>query len=175
MRKWLFFLCVLLVGVAEGAEPRTENTWQLSDGEERPAATLEDIAWFAGAWTGTAFGQQVEENWNAPSAGSMVGMFKLFTDEGVNFYEIMTITEVEGSLSFKVKHFSADFIAWEEKEDYIDFKLVKKEPNAMHFGGISVYRRGEDRIDIYLAMNTKDGIREEHIPLTRVGSDGAAK
>ena len=64
---------MLLCGSGFAAEPRTENTFGLSEGEERPQATLADASWLVGNWTGTAFGSQFEEHWNLPSAGSMVG------------------------------------------------------------------------------------------------------
>ena len=95
----------------------------------------------------------------------MVGFFKLFNDKGVVFYELLLLKEEEGSLSLKVKHFSENFHAWEDKEDYIDFKLVKIEPDAIHFSGLSFYRDGPDKINGYIVMKGKDGaVREE--PLT---------
>lgn len=163
--------CALMMVISTaswGAEPRTANTFGLAEGEVRPNATLEDAAWLAGSWKGTAFGSQFEEHWNPPSAGSMVGLFKLFNDEGVSFYEILLITVEEGSLSLKVKHFNADFTAWEEKGDYIDFRLVKKEEDALHFGGISFYRRDENNIDGYIVMKSDGKVAEHHLKYERV-------
>jgi hypothetical protein len=93
------------------AEPHTGHTFRLSEGETRPAATLADAHWLVGSWTGTAFGQQFDETWNPPSAGTMVGTFKLYDDSGVSLYEILFLNEEEGTLSLKVKHFNADFSA----------------------------------------------------------------
>ncbi len=142
------------------AEPRTENTFKLSPGEARPAATLADAQWLVGNWTGTAFGKRFEEVWNPPSAGTMVGMFKLYDDSGVAMYEILWLTEEEGTLSLKVKHFNADFSAWEEKTDHVNFRLVALEENALHFGGISFYRRTDDRIDGYIVMREGESVTE---------------
>jgi hypothetical protein len=161
--------------IVNAAEPRTENTFQLAEGEERPAATLEDAAWLAGSWTGTAFGKKFEENWNAPSAGSMVGLFKLFDDEGVSFYEILLLTVDEGSLSLKVKHFNADFTAWEEKGDFVNFKLVKLEDDALHFGGISFYRRDANNIDGYIVMKNGEAVTEHHLKYERVADSSFRK
>jgi hypothetical protein len=149
------------------AEPRTENTYQLVEGESPPAATLEDALWLVGAWKGTAFGQQFEENWNPPSAGSMVGMFKLMDGDEVSFYELLLLTVEDGTLSLKVKHFSPDFTAWEEKGDFIDFRLVKLGEDELHFSGISFYRRSEDAMDGYIVMRNADGIREEPLVYKR--------
>jgi hypothetical protein len=167
--SWLYALGLLLaVNTALAVEPRTEHTFKLSEGEKAPEATLEDARWMSGSWIGTAFGQQFEEVWSEPSAGSMVGHWKLFSEEkGVSFYELMLITVDEGTLSLKVKHFSAEFTAWEEKAEFVDFKLVKKEENALHFSGLSFYRRDENHIDAYIVMREGEEISEHEIKYVR--------
>jgi hypothetical protein len=152
---------------AWSAEIRTEHTYQLEPDETRPAATLDDASWLVGSWSGTAFGEQFEEVWNAPSAGSMVGLFKLYGDDGVAFYEILLLSVEDGTLSLKVKHFSADFTAWEDKEDYVNFRLVKKEDDALHFGGLSFYRRNDDSIDGYIVMRNGEDTTEHHLNYER--------
>lgn len=167
--SFLFTSC-LFGNLASAAELRTAHTYALTEDEARPAATITDAAWLAGDWLGTGFGQQIEEVWTPPSAGTMVGLFKLMGEDGVSFYEIMLLDEREGSLSLKVKHFSADFIAWEEKEDFVDFRLVKIEPDALHFGGLSFYRRGPDRIDGYIVMRNGETITERPLVYWRRGT-----
>ena len=163
LRISVTFLTVALTALACATEPRTEHTYQLSAGETRPAATLDDADWLIGSWTGTAFGQRFEQVWNPPSAGSMVGLFKLFGDDGVAFYEILLLSVDDGTLSLKVKHFSAYFTAWEDKEDYVNFQLVKKEDDALHFGGISFYKRDDDSIDGYIVMRNGEDLVERHL------------
>ena len=120
----VLLLGVLLGGSVWAQSPRTEHTFQLDDPANQPSAKLNDVSWLVGNWVGTAFGAQIEEVWNPPSAGSMVGLFKVIRDEQVSFYEIMLIVEEEGSLNLKVKHFNADFSAWEEKTEHVTFRLV---------------------------------------------------
>ena len=170
-RTW--YLTVILITLqlsATAAEPRTEHTFGLADNESRPAATLEDAHWLVGSWEGTAFGQRFEEVWNPPSAGSMVGMFKLFSDDGVAFYELLLLTVENDTLSLKVKHFNPDFSAWEDKEEFINFRLVKMEDNALHFGGISFYRRDNDQIDGYIVMKNQESISEHKLVYRRVAN-----
>jgi hypothetical protein len=155
---------------AWAVEPHTEHTFRLSEGEEAPAATLADAAWLAGNWTGTAFGSRFEEAWSAPAAGSMVGYFKLFSDDGVSIYELMTLTVDEGTLSLKVKHFNADFTAWEDKAEFVDFRLVKVEENALHFSGLSFYRRDANNIDAYIVMRNGEEISEHELKYVRAGA-----
>lgn len=167
----LIFLVVFFIGpyvqFAAAAELRTEHTYQLAEGETPPQATLDDASWLVGSWEGTAFGQQFEEVWNPASANSMVGMFKLMDGDEVTFYELLLMTVEDGTLSLKVKHFGADFTAWEDKPDFVNFRLVKIEPDALHFSGISFYRRGDDGMNGYIVMRNADGIREEPLVYQR--------
>jgi len=149
------------------AELRTAHTFELSEGEKAPAATVEDVAWLAGSWTGTAFGNEFEEVWNPPSAGSMVGFFKLMQEGQVEFYELMTIMSDNGRLSLKVKHFSDQFVAWEDKADFVDFKLVAIDENAVHFSGLSFYRIDANTMEGYIVMRGKNGLREEKLTYRR--------
>ncbi len=168
MKFGLAFLVLLVsAGRAFAQSQYLEHTYRLDAAANRPAATLADVDWLVGSWVGEAFGGEVEEVWNPPSAGSMVGMFKTTKDGKVGLYELELIVEEEGSLDFKVKHFGPDFHAWEEKEDYVSFPLVKIEDNAIHFSGISFYRIDENRIDVYLVYRTRDSVREEKLTYRR--------
>jgi hypothetical protein len=150
------------------AEPRTEHTFRLADGESRPAATLDDAAFLVGRWEGTAFGERMEESWSAPTGGSMVGTFKLFDGDEPAMYEIMLLTVEDGTLSLKVKHFNPDFTAWEDKADYVNFRLVAKADGELHFGGLSFYRRSDDRLDGYIVMRNGENVSEQHMTYVRI-------
>lgn len=157
-----------LAGAAAAQSQRTEHTFRLDDPDYRPAATLADVGWLVGAWTGTAFGADFEEVWNPPSAGSMVGMFKLLRDGEVEFYELLLLVETEASLALKVRHFNADFTAWEDKDEDVTFRLVRVDEAAVHFSGLSFYRVDDDTLDGYIVMRTEDGVREETLTYRRV-------
>lgn len=148
---------------------RTEHTLRLDDGASQPAARLSDVGWLVGSWTGTAFGSNFEEVWNPPSAGSMVGMFKVLKDDEVSFYELLLLVEEDDSLNLKVKHFNADFSAWEEKTEHVTFRLVRIDEDAIHFSGLSFYRIGPDEIHGYIAMRYGDEVREEKLVYHRAG------
>ncbi|MBT8090059.1 MAG: hypothetical protein KJO01_07610 [Gammaproteobacteria bacterium] len=160
-------IAAALTGAAWSAELRTEHTYQLAPDETRPAATLDDADFLVGSWSGTAFGETFEAVWNAPSAGTMIGLFKLYGDDGIAFYEILLLSVEEGTLSLKVKHFNADFSAWEDKPDYVNFRLIKKDKDALHFGGLSFYKRGDDGIDGYIVMRRGEDFQEHHLKYER--------
>ncbi len=93
----------------------------------------------------------------------MIGFYKLLGDEGVAFYELVLLVEEEGSLSLKVKHFSADFTSWEDKEDYVRFRFVKADDDAVHFSGLSFYRIDENTMHGYIVMRSGEDLREEKL------------
>ncbi len=159
----LSLILCLTVGTAAAQTQRTAHTYALDNPSERPAATLDDVAWLVGSWEGEAFGGHFEEVWNPPSAGSMVGMFKTLEGDTVGFYELLLLVEEQGSLSLKVKHFSRDFVAWEDKEDFVDFRFIRAESDAIHFSGISFYRIDDDEMHGYVAMRGEDKIYEEKL------------
>lgn len=161
-------LALLFIGHTTMAQSQhTEHTFKLDDPENRPAATLDDVSWLVGNWSGEAFGSTFEESWNPPSAGSMIGFFKLVDGDDVVFYELLLLVEEEGSLSLKVKHFNADFTAWEDKADYVTFRYVKSGNDEIHFSGISFYRIDEDTMDAYIVFRSGEDIREEKLVYRR--------
>ena len=170
MRTGWMLICQLALfaaGSAGAQSHRTEHTYQLDDAEARPSATLDDAAMLVGTWIGEAFGSDFEASWHPPSAGSMVGLFKLLGDDGVKFYEILLLVEEEGSLSLKVKHFAPNFEAWEDKADYTQFRFVKAQDDAVHFQGISFYAVSADEMHAYIVMRSGEEVREEKLVYRR--------
>jgi hypothetical protein len=129
----LLMLCMLVVAsMAMAGEPVT--------------VTVDDVAWLAGSWHGEAFGGTFEEVWNPPSGGTMVGMFKLLRDGEPEIYELCLIRETEGSLVLEVKHFSAAFVAWEEKDESMKFPLVRLAPGIAAFDGLELAQQDDGTI-----------------------------
>ena len=124
-------------------------------------ASVADLAWMAGHWRGEGLGGECEEIWSAPMAGTMVGTFRLTKDGEVQFYELLLLTREADGIVMKVKHFTPDFVGWEEKEGAVDFLLENAEPNHARFKGLTVDRDG-DELEIKLRMRSNDGsVREE--------------
>ena len=167
-QAFVMFVAAALFSTASAQTAVTEHTVRLDDPEKRPPATLDDVAWLVGSWEGEAFGGTFEEVWNPPSKGSMVGFFKFMGDEAVAFYELMLLVEEEGSLSLKVKHFNPDFSAWEDREEYVDFRFVSAEEDVIHFSGISFYRLSDNEIQAWIRMRSGDQITEEKLVYRRV-------
>ena len=158
-----FLIVLCCTPMAYGQSVNSDHTFKLDDPDSQPNATLSDVSWLVGSWEGEAFGNTFEEDWNPASAGPMVGMFKLIDGDEVSFYELMLLAEEEGSLNLKVKHFNADFSAWEEKKDHVTFPLVRVEPDAVHFSGLSFYRINQDEIHGYLVLHNDEKRWEEKL------------
>lgn len=135
----------------------TEHTLRLDDPADRPAATIQDVAWLAGHWRGEGLGGTIDEVWSPPLGTTMICAFKLSKADTVSFYELAALVEEANSVSMWVKHFNPDFTGWEEKTDKVVFPLVRLEPDALYFEGLTFRRKSEDDVDVYLAFGKRGG------------------
>lgn len=171
-RRWHlagpFLLLQLLatsVGCAETVN--SENTLKL-DGAMPPAAKIEDLAWLAGYWRGTGLGGQCEEFWGEPIAGRMLGSFALVRDGELVFSEAMTLVEEDGSVVLKLRHYDAGFVAWEDKNDYVRFRLVKAGDNEAWFSGLTFRRTGAGKLQVFVVLHDEDEKTEHRFDFERV-------
>lgn len=166
---------VLLLGASLHTAAQTQNTPNTlkldvsADAPAKsPAASLKDVSWLSGRWTGEGMGGQVEEVWTPAVHGQMMGMFRLVKDGKIVFYEFLTIAEHDGSIEMRIKHFNSDMTGWEEKGRHLTFRLVKVDGDRVYFSGFTVERKGNDGWNGYLAMRSKDGPpREEKFVFKR--------
>lgn len=86
---------------------------------------------------------------------SMMCAFKLVVDGKVQFYELCQIREENGTLILRLKHFNGDLKAWEEKDETVEFKLVKVEDDAVFFEGFTIKRISKDQITMYVLIGNK--------------------
>ena len=123
-------------------------------------AKIEDVAWLAGHWLGEGLGGVSEEVWSPPMANTMMGMYRSVREEKVVFYELLTIVEKENSLIMRIKHFTPEFVGWEEKENYVTFPLTRLGNNEVDFSGLEIRRAG-DELFMELRIQSKDGKTQE--------------
>ncbi|THV60946.1 hypothetical protein EZV76_01020 [Flagellimonas alvinocaridis] len=145
-----------------------QETLQLTDGQQSPSATLEDVSWISGHWQGEAFGGIAEEIWSPPLGDSMMFVFKLVKDNKVSFYEIGHIQQVENTMILQLKHFQGDLKGWEEKDATVDFKLVKVEKNKVFFEGFTMELVNENEMNIYVLIEDGDSAEEVLFAYKRV-------
>lgn len=169
MKQVLLFALLLVLSVYPGYSQDTfSNTLRLDEHEVSPRATLQDIAWIQGHWKGEAFGGIVEEIWTPPLGGSMMCAFKLVVNNEVRFYEIVTLSEENSTLMLRLKHFHKDLKGWEEKDETVDFPLVKVTPGKMFFDGFTFERISENEMNIYVIIEQEGKEREATFNYRRV-------
>jgi hypothetical protein len=142
---------VACFGAAAQSEPHTANTWRLAKDAARPLAKIDVAAWLVGQYGGTGLGGEVEYQWLPPRAGQMYGTFRSMRDGKTVFAEILQLAEVDGTLALRVKHFSNDFVAWEEKEKFVEFKLNEVRADELRFDGLTL-RRAPDGVRGFVAF-----------------------
>jgi len=157
----LFIFIILLLSSQLYAQDKFSNTLFYDDSTGSPNATLAATSWVAGHWRGEVFGGIAEEIWTPPLGGSMMCVFKLISDNKVNFYEIVTISEVDNTLILKLKHFHANLKGWEEKDETVDFRLVKVTENKVFFDGFTFERISDTEINMYVVI--EDGGQQSEV------------
>jgi hypothetical protein len=138
-------------------ENRGARTLSLAPGAASPPAALGRIAWMAGHFRGELLGGVGEEHWCAPSTGSMMGVFKLIKEGAVVFYEILTISEEDGSLVLRIKHFSPDLASWEEKEECFRAPLVQLSGDTVWFDGFTYIRESDSVVRHIIRRRSREG------------------
>jgi hypothetical protein len=153
-----------------GPQPPPRHTFKLEPGAPRPPARISDVAWLAGSWTGEFLGGTIDEVWSEPSGGAMVGFFRLVKDGKPVFYEIITLLESEGSVEMRLKHVNPDMTGWEEKKDFVTFRLVRQDATGAYFEGLTFKRVGTDAIEGYIALRDRatGKVTEEKLTYRRV-------
>ncbi len=157
-------LSLLLFAPALAEVKLTEHTWKL-DGQKPAEATVGIMRWMAGTWSGEGLGGFSQETWSDPMQGSMIGMFRQLKDGKPEFYEFMSLSEEDGSVVMRIKHFTPpELKGWEEKNKAETFRYVGKKRDAICFEGLTYQPDGDRGVIIYVA--TKDG-KELEFKLTR--------
>jgi hypothetical protein len=132
-----------------------QETRRLAPGQTIGQAKIQDFTWLTGNWQGQGLGDFSEENWQTPQGGSMLGTFRQHKQGKPWFYEFMLLLEVEGSVQLQVKHFNPDGKGWEEKDDFLTFRLIEVKPGVAYFEGLT-FRRQDDQLEIFLAMASQE-------------------
>lgn len=167
MPKWRFAAAVAVLmtacsGVA--AQDRNLSEVRFADADAPvPAVSLEDAAWFAGAWRGSVFGNTVEHRVEAPVAGQMPGIVTIYNADGVVMYELSSFMFVDGRLTYRNRHFGPDLTAWQEPEGYVDRPLVAAEEGILFFDGITFAANGPDAAVVTFVLTDEAGQQETHI------------
>ncbi len=155
------FLAVAACLLSASAPPVLRSTAAPAEDAPPPTATLDQMDWLVGQWTGTGIGgAPAHESWLPPAGGTMVGTFVQEDGKGsIRFTEHMYLLEEEGTLVLRLKHFNADLTGWEEKDDMLTFRLKAIAPCFAQFGGItfSCIAMGDPSRGLFITVTMKEG------------------
>jgi hypothetical protein len=63
-------------------------------------ATIGQVAWIGGTWTGTQGSSSIEERWTPPAGGSMLAISRTLRDGVMSAFEFLCIVERDGGLVY---------------------------------------------------------------------------
>lgn len=158
--KIKYLLLIILIPYGIFAQTTFIKTISISEADSISSATIEEVSWISGHWTGEAFGGITEEIWTPPLGNSMMCAFKLVNEDSIVFYELCTISEKEGTLILRLKHFHEDLKGWEEKDEVQEFPLVKLGKNIAFFDGFTFEKVDDEHLNIYVRISEGEKIEE---------------
>lgn len=164
MKIHLSLFVVLLLLSSPGIAQQTK---QLNN--TPPAkGSLDQLTWLEGHWKGEAFGGTAEEIWSPAQAGTMMFSFRLINNNKVSFYEFGFITQQDETLVLKLKHFGADLTGWEEKDKWVEFKLVDISNETAWFEGFTIEKVSDAEINMYVLIDEEEEANEVRFNYHRV-------
>jgi hypothetical protein len=116
---------ILLFSVASLWAQNTQPAKGRKDTKPAPMPQLTKLAWLAGSWRTEMAGRVTEEQWMAPSGGTMLGMSRTVVKGRVVEYEFMQIREGPGGTLF--------FIAQPSGQKEAAFQLLSLADNGVIF------------------------------------------
>ncbi len=157
----LVLMIALSIQVMDAQNGETPHTLKPDERAGSAPASIADLKWLTGHWTGPAFGGVCDEIWSQPAADSMMGMFRLIKNGKTVFYELITIIQENKTLVMKLKHFNSDMTGWEEKDVSVNFPLVKVSPAEVFFDGLTYRKEKDGSLQVFLSEKQKSGKMEE--------------
>ncbi|MGI8673561.1 MAG: DUF6265 family protein [Luteitalea sp.] len=100
-------------------------------------ATIAQVAWIAGPWTGTLGDRTIEQHWMAPLGTSMVAMYRNVQGDRPMLYELLTLEQEGDGVVLRIKHFApgAVLVGRQEKDQSVNHPLVRLAGQTAVFEG----------------------------------------
>ena len=120
-------------------------------------ATIQQVAFIAGAWTGTLGDRTIEQHWMQPLGTSMVAMYRNVQGTDPKLYELLAIEQEGDSLVLRIKHFTPGpgLAGRQPQAESINHKLVKVDERTAIFEGtgenpnrVTFTRKSAEALDI---------------------------
>lgn len=100
-------------------------------------ATVSQLAFITGPWTGTMGDRTIEQHWSAPLGNSMVAMYRNVQDGQARLYELLVIEQEGEGVALRIKHFApgAGLVGRQAKDEAVNHTLVRVEGETAVFEG----------------------------------------
>ena len=121
---------------------------------------LDSLSWLLGCWKGNGLGGEIEECWLRSPDNRYTSVFQMVKDGQQNFSEIVMISEFDGKLAMRVKHFDPEFNQWEsDKAVGASFPFVEIGANFIQFEGLR-YELIDELCHVTLDMKNGDAVQQ---------------
>ena len=94
--------------------------------------SINGLKFLAGTWEGNIFGGTGTEFWMEPTAGTMMGMFKLVVNDTTKLFEFFIVEQKQDQIILRFKHFLSEYTVW-EKEVPLTFALKELSDSSAVF------------------------------------------
>ena len=147
-------------------------------GTASPAtATIQQVAFITGRWTGMLGDRHIEQHWMAPAGTSMVAAYRNLQGTKAMLYELLVIEEQEGGLVLRIKHFEPGpgLKSREAQGEAAEHRLVKVDGQTAVFEGtgenparVTFTRKSPGALDIVVARIRDGKLAETVFAYTQV-------
>lgn len=140
-------------------------------------ATVSQLAFIAGPWTGTLGGRIIEQHWSAPLGNSMVAMYRNVQDGEARLYELLVIEQDGEGVALRIKHFApgAGLVGRQAKDESVNHKLVRLDGQTAVFEGtgenpprVTFTRTSPDALSIVVERMRDGAVAATTFPYTRI-------
>jgi hypothetical protein len=132
-------------GVAARAQPPAGGAPPLK-------ASVDQLAWVAGAWTGTLGDRTIEQHWSAPLGGSIIAMYRSIQANRATLYELLAIEQEGDGVVLRIKHFAPGpgLVSREAKDESANNRLVSLA------GRMAVFEGGDAANPVRITFTSPD-------------------
>lgn len=135
---------------------------------------VRDLTFLEGLWTTTVGDERWDEQWMAPSGGSVLGVARMIENDATSLYEILTVEQDATGPVLRMKHFNRGLIGWEEKDAPLTVPLARLTSSVAVFekadGSLRLTydRRSADELVATLERMKKGGMVKTEFRYRRV-------
>ena len=101
----LQFLCLLLFTLSANVHAVDDNQAPVIK------ASISDLQWMTGTWSGEVGEQTLEENWIQPAAGTLAALVRMMGNGNTSMVELIVIEQVGDSLELHIQQWDPGMVA----------------------------------------------------------------